>query len=399
ASSRAARAPRWPSSRSAPSALGTAASIGCTPCLPTTPLSPRAPRPRAAPSPRTSRRARRASPAATPGWPRPSRTSARRTVSAAGTARARSSSRSANGGWTRAGGAAAGIEHRVRASSSDLRRPLERRPRLEPRQVALQVRVLVGQHTERPRREEPVRHHDVGRGELGPQKIVLSPEGAFDDAERRRRPHARIGKDRGDALRLGQEDHVTHEVAEGRHHRRLCEVEPLKEHAPLKRAGRGREAASTVALEDVLDDRARLEHRELPVLEHGDLAHGRPLREGPRGWGEIDGRDLVGDTQLLEEPEDAQRSGRGSVVEPDHRPRSTSPVTARVVVPPPAPYAGPEAWHQNGGALGPGGLRRSVSPVTTLVAAVRPRSPAPQTRAPPGMGRDFRVIPPCRKAS
>src|SRR5439155_316790 len=84
----------------------------------------------------------------------------------------------------------------------------------------------------------------------------------------RGRPHARIGKDRGDALRLGQEDHVTHEVAEGRHHRRLCEVEPLKEHAPLKRAGRGREAASTVALEDVLDDRARLEHRELAVLEH-----------------------------------------------------------------------------------------------------------------------------------
>src|SRR5262249_62094297 len=83
-------------------------------------------------------------------------------------------------------------------------------------------------------------------------------------------------------------------------------------------ARRGCQPSLAVALEDVLDDRARLEHLHVAVLDRGELAERRPLRERRRGRDEVDRLERVRDAELLEEPVDADGARAGCVIELDH---------------------------------------------------------------------------------
>ncbi len=74
-----------------------------------------------------------------------------------------------------------------------------------------------------------------------------------------------------------------------------------------------------VLLDQVLEDRARLGHDETPVLDHRELAARRVLLERMARRLECDGRELVRNAELLQQPDDANRAGELRVVELDHR--------------------------------------------------------------------------------
>src|SRR5206468_5712782 len=73
-----------------------------------------------------------------------------------------------------------------------------------------------------------------------------------------------------------------------------------------------------VILDQVPEDRPRLEHHEPVVLEHGKLAGRRVLLEGVPRRLEGDRGELVRDPELLEQPDDSNRAGELRVIELQH---------------------------------------------------------------------------------
>src|SRR5262249_3417676 len=79
-----------------------------------------------------------------------------------------------------------------------------------------------------------------------------------------------------------------------------------------------RESPVSVLLDQVLEDRARLEQHQAVVLDRGKLPRRRGLLEGMARRFESHRRELVRNAELLEQPEDADRAGELRVVELDH---------------------------------------------------------------------------------
>jgi hypothetical protein len=131
--------------------------------------------------------------------------------------------------------------------------------------------VRLVEHAEPLRARERVAHHDVGAGELGAEEVVALGQRMLQRVEHRARPRAVVGhrlRDVGGVL----PERVPCNVAERRKGGSLGEVDPLEERRTERRPGCRHEAALPVALEDVLDDRPRLEHGDVAVLDGGYLS-------------------------------------------------------------------------------------------------------------------------------
>ena len=86
-------------------------------------------------------------------------------------------------------------------------------------------------------------------------------------------------------------------------------------------AGRGREPTGAVAADQVVDDGARFGQREFAVGDHGRFSqrvHGAQRGRRQHGLGvALVAQDLIGQAQLLHEPEYALRAGVVQVVQGD----------------------------------------------------------------------------------
>src|SRR5262245_15109330 len=185
-----------------------------------------------------------------------------------------------------------------------------RRPLLQSRKIARDRPELGGELSHDLRNGNAVTDHDVSRGEL-----VSEDEGALgdrlvDDLERLTEPNASVLGCGGDALRLREREPMPDDRADVGGERRFAEMKPLEVVRPFARHGRGREPALAVLLEHVLENRPRLEQSDVAVLNDGHLAEwmkGEILRASQVFARELEGRELVRNAELLEQPDDAHR--------------------------------------------------------------------------------------------
>src|SRR6185369_7006369 len=87
------------------------------------------------------------------------------------------------------------------------------------------------------------------------------------------------------------------------------------------RARRRREPTGAVALDQILDDRTRLEHRDVAVLDGRDLTErmrAEMRRVARRLAGQRDPTHFVRDVELFQEPDDADRTGLRGMMDDDH---------------------------------------------------------------------------------
>ena len=204
---------------------------------------------------------------------------------------------------------------------------LEARPGFEPAQVGEELRVSVVQDPHPLCQSQRVAHHDVGGREFAAQQVVTVLESRFDGLETDLGALPAVLDDGGNALGLGFQQAVVDHVAKRPRQARLREPRPLQEDGALGRAGGRLQAAFAVALQEIVDHRARLEHRE-EVAVLVEVGHRRHLadRVEPPPLGalpvvrlEVDRDDFVGQAELLAQPDDARRTGPRDVVDRDHR--------------------------------------------------------------------------------
>lgn len=93
-------------------------------------------------------------------------------------------------------------------------------------------------------------------------------------------------------------------LADGREGRGLGEMDPLQIRAAVGCADSGCKPSHAVLFNEVLEDRARLEHRQLAILDDRELARRGILLERMTRRIEGDGRELVRNTELLESAPD-----------------------------------------------------------------------------------------------
>jgi hypothetical protein len=107
-----------------------------------------------------------------------------------------------------------------------------------------------------------------------------------------------------------QQDGLHDDRVDRRHDHALAVVEPLKVLRELGGLDRGLQTAVAVARHHVLDDRAGLVDRDVPVLEYGNAAQGVPLAVLVRlQILRVEGHlvQVVLEPQLFQQPDDAAR--------------------------------------------------------------------------------------------
>ena len=153
-----------------------------------------------------------------------------------------------------------------------------------------------------------------------PTTYSLPFERALEDVERVLRAHATVGGDLRNALGLGKEHGVARDVADRRKRRRLGEVQPLEIRPAVGAADRAARAGRCrTSRSGTRGSRPTRTCTMPPSSIAGNLPRRRVLLERVPRRLECDGRELVRNAELLQQPDDANRAGELRVVELDHR--------------------------------------------------------------------------------